>query len=363
MKQKELKPVKNYFHLTRPSQKARIIWVVPGWTEKDLPGKKPDFYFRYNPEAHNEIEATNIFSAVEFNPKEPISASLNSSFDFYDLDNNLFHRILSNIIPTPTSILTFIKEYGQLSWKMNQIKFGEGKQENRLSKMGQLVENNENTTIILYDNLAHWQHSIASLRALISAWDLTFRNIGNINLNNLIDLKKADWSKVESQPKFKKFIRMGLDVRWNGSKWILEPGWERGWQDWTNPLKGTVGRQWPWNSNHKPTPRQMKRIIRGVVAEYVSNFFCPNEVTPENYVCPVLVPDGDLFSVSLKPQSLLSAAYLTFLWEIIGITKQKSCAVCGKNFPSTRSNKIYCSPSCRVRASQLRNANKGRKKK
>ena len=57
-------------------------------------------------------------------------------------------------------------------------------------------------------------------------------------------------------------------------------------------------------------------------------------------------------SLYLMPDSLLTAMWIMFMWELVGETKPRACAICGNWFNPQRSTRKTCGDRCRKRLSR-----------
>jgi hypothetical protein len=130
------------------------------------------------------------------------------------------------------------------------------------------------------------------------------------------------------------------------------------------PIRGVSGQMWVYDSPNSPnsplaivSDAQKDDQIEGVAEKWLRS-------RANGYISSLVSPQIDLDEqqgnvVRLIPQTLKAAIWLQFAFAICGEQEYRECEACGKPFGIDPRNKVsarkvYCSGSCRVKASRER---------
>lgn len=192
--------------------------------------------------------------------------------------------------------------------------------------------------VILGESLKRWQHEIQQMSLFIKIWDFV-RYASMRDIEILHDV--VVWSNSKRVALKFAWERNGGNTRISSYK-KLNPQWLR-----NKPVGVSRGYEYCLLTNDIEGPHLLERWNQGDVVEPALYCVCLQvNKSVRNYVAPQVLPFRKN-EVRLFPQTLLSAMWLMFMWEISGERKVALCPNCGYWFQMSRSDHRWCSNACK----------------
>jgi hypothetical protein len=341
------RPIGQKIYICKPKAGlAEIHLVVPSKKKDDLSQDGIQHYQRFDLKVHADIEPSDVWLAIEEYPRGTRNAPLGWQAETTQLLEQSFHRILAKTKPEPTLIKNLFFFNGNLLGDLRTPSKGEG----RFPGRGFLVVGKNLIKIAVYERLSNWIRAILRMKTLTSAWDMASGGKGPVNLGDCFKVSKS-----------REFLSFGLHVRWNGKEFLFEG--VGGTASIDDPYRFDLTRKIRLRKNARVSEALSRAFIREFVAQEI-NEYCARAM-PERHssIFPRVVFLKDRPVFELGTNSLLGAAYLQFLWEIVEPQKKKVCEECGKIFEYKRKTARFCSGTCKSNWNQKKQRKaKGRTK-
>ncbi|MAH48845.1 hypothetical protein CMI37_23660 [Candidatus Pacearchaeota archaeon] len=231
------------------------------------------------------------------------------------------HREFGDLGETEEAMMKFAGKYGLLGHDV-------------------ILAQAKGSEVILGESVGRWKQEIQQMSVLLTIWDLVYDKMEG-KLRQIVS-----WPSID---------RITLELEWERANGRCEVYSPTKLKDWPSQTKGySRGRIREVLSSPQHEPQLLERWRRGDVMEPALYYVCLQvNKRLRNQVCPQVLPFRGK-EMRLFPDSLLSAMYLMFMWEIAGETKVLLCAGCGSWAEQKDPRQKHCSGACKQRVYRRR---------
>ncbi len=209
--------------------------------------------------------------------------------------------------------------------------------------------------LMLGESLSRWQHEIQQMSIILAIWDLVC-DLDDDRLGQIISWPNPD--------------RVEISMSWRRQGGKIELGKHKGspyYSDFIRtvstfptPQSGVEGVEYDTIADRQDKTRMelLDRWDKGNVIKPALYYVCLQvNQRVRNYVSPQVLPFRKL-ELRVFPQTLLSAMWLMFMWEISGENNVFLCPSCLEWFSTEDRRRKHCSDACKQKAYREREKRK-----